>query len=86
MLGSGPAGHTGGVTCVRWGGEGLIYTSSRDRTIKIWSEKKWTTVRTLSGHGHWVNTMALSKWVLPFPCECHALPFDSKGSGAPLPL
>ena len=30
------SGHTHSVTCVKWGGEGLIYTSSQDRTIKVW--------------------------------------------------
>jgi ribosome assembly protein 4 len=29
-------GHTAAVSCIRWGGEGLIYTASRDRTIKVW--------------------------------------------------
>jgi WD40 repeat protein len=24
------------VTSVRWGGEGLIYSGSQDRTIKVW--------------------------------------------------
>lgn len=24
------------VTCVKWGGEGLIYSGSQDRTIKVW--------------------------------------------------
>ena len=33
------SGHTRCVTCVRWGGEGLIYTSSQDRTIKVWRAK-----------------------------------------------
>ena len=33
------SGHTHCVTCVRWGGEGLIYTSSQDRTIKVWRAK-----------------------------------------------
>lgn len=28
--------HTKSVTCIRWGGEGLIYSSSQDRTIKVW--------------------------------------------------
>ena len=31
--------HTDCVTCVQWGGEGLLYTSSRDRTIKVWRPK-----------------------------------------------
>ena len=30
------SGHTHSVTCVKWGGEGLLYTSSQDRTIKVW--------------------------------------------------
>ena len=29
-------GHLQSVTCVKWGGEGLIYTASQDRTIKVW--------------------------------------------------
>ena len=28
--------HTKSVTCIKWGGEGLIYSSSQDRTIKVW--------------------------------------------------
>lgn len=28
--------HTQSVTCVKWGGDGLIYSSSQDRTIKVW--------------------------------------------------
>lgn len=31
------SGHTDSVECVKWGGEGLIYTASRDRTIKVWA-------------------------------------------------
>ena len=33
------SGHTHCVTCVQWGGEGLLYTSSQDRTIKVWRAK-----------------------------------------------
>ena len=33
------SGHTHCVTYVRWGGEGLLYTSSQDRTIKVWRIK-----------------------------------------------
>ena len=29
-------GHTQSVTCLRWGGKDLIYSSSQDRTIKVW--------------------------------------------------
>lgn len=52
--------HTMIVTCVRWGGEGLVYSSSRDCCINVWSADEGKLVRTLKGHAHWVNTMALS--------------------------
>lgn len=29
-------GHSKAVTSVKWGGNGLIYTSSQDRTIKVY--------------------------------------------------
>lgn len=57
-------GHTDSVECVRWGGEGLIYTASRDRTIIVWaieeSKSRAKVVRTLSGHAHRVNSIALN--------------------------
>ncbi|XP_047503977.1 notchless protein homolog 1 [Pieris napi] len=53
-------GHSKAVTCVKWGGTGLIYTSSQDRTIKVWRAEDGILCRTLEGHAHWVNTMALS--------------------------
>lgn len=28
--------HTQSVTCVKWGGTGLIYSSSQDRSIRVW--------------------------------------------------
>lgn len=31
--------HTKSVTVVKWGGTGLLYTSSQDRTIKVWRAK-----------------------------------------------
>ncbi|OMJ12399.1 Notchless protein-like protein, partial [Smittium culicis] len=52
-------GHTSAVTCVCWGGDGILYTSSQDKTIKMWnSEGK--LIKTLSGHAHWVNSLAIS--------------------------
>ncbi|KAI7867881.1 WD40-repeat-containing domain protein [Spinellus fusiger] len=51
--------HTAAVTCVKWGGEGLIYSASQDKTIKVWNSNG-SLVKTLQGHGHWVNTLALS--------------------------
>lgn len=53
-------GHIGSVTCVRWGGMNRIYTSSQDKTIKMWNSKTWTCLHTLSSHSHWVNHLALS--------------------------
>nr|XP_033778783.1 notchless protein homolog 1 [Geotrypetes seraphini]XP_033778784.1 notchless protein homolog 1 [Geotrypetes seraphini]XP_033778785.1 notchless protein homolog 1 [Geotrypetes seraphini] len=53
-------GHTQSVTGVKWGGDGLIFSSSQDRTIKVWRAQDGVLCRTLHGHAHWVNTMALS--------------------------
>ncbi|XP_054712384.1 notchless protein homolog 1-like [Uloborus diversus] len=52
--------HTAGITCVKWGGTGLIYSSSQDRTIIVWRASDGTLCRTLQAHGHWVNTIALN--------------------------
>lgn len=52
--------YTSGVTCVRWGGEGYIYSASRDRTIKVWDEATGAQVRSCQSHGHWVTTMGLN--------------------------
>ena len=40
-------GHSQSVTCVRWGGEGLIYTSSHDRTVKVWRDHDVSYVHVL---------------------------------------
>ena len=54
-------GHVSSVSCVRWGGEGLLFTGSHDRTCKVWAaEDQGKLVRTLEGHAHWVNCLALS--------------------------
>ncbi|TPX37936.1 hypothetical protein SeMB42_g06784 [Synchytrium endobioticum] len=53
-------GHSGPVMCVKWGGEGLVYTASRDKSIKVWAAASGKLVRTLEGHAHWVNHLALS--------------------------
>ncbi|KAL9245263.1 hypothetical protein vseg_018937 [Gypsophila vaccaria] len=54
------SGHTKSVTCVKWGGDGLIYTGSQDCTIKVWETKEGKLIRELKVHGHWVNSLALS--------------------------
>lgn len=75
------AGHLDSIESVKWGGEGLIYTASRDRTIKVWNASEGEgkgrvglLVRTLVGHGHRVNTLAVS-------CDyiCRTGPFDHYG-------
>lgn len=77
------SGHQQGVSCIRWGGTGLIYSASQvrhawlslsdriwvpsltsssfqDRTVKVWRSEDGALCRTLQGHAHWVNTLALS--------------------------
>ncbi|PNY29128.1 WD repeat protein [Tolypocladium capitatum] len=54
------SGHKSSVSCVRWGGTGLIYTGSHDKTVKIWNAEKGILVHTLSAHAHWINHLALS--------------------------
>ena len=72
-------GHSDGVEVVRWGGEGLLYTASRDKTILIWAfddvaRDRFKLIRTLSGHGHRINSIALNTDVLT-----RSGPFDHKG-------
>uniref|UniRef100_A0A8C5T4J1 Notchless protein homolog 1 n=1 Tax=Malurus cyaneus samueli TaxID=2593467 RepID=A0A8C5T4J1_9PASS len=81
--------HTQSVTCVKWGGDGLLYSSSQDRTIKVWRGQDGVLCRTLQGHAHWVNTMALSTdYVLRTgafePAEATINPQDVRGSLAEL--
>ena len=52
--------HAKAVSKVVWGGEGLIYTASRDTSINVWDATDGKLVRQLKGHGHWVNTLAIS--------------------------
>lgn len=54
------SGHTKSVTVVKWGGTGLLYTASQDRTVKVWRASDGILCRTLEGHAHWVNTLALN--------------------------
>ena len=77
-------GHGGSVECVRWGGEGLLYTASRDKTIMVWAERDegdkdrghpFKLIRVLKGHAHRVNFIALSTDYL-----CRTGAFDHTGS------
>ena len=61
-------GHSDSVEAIRWGGTGLIYSCSRDRMIKVWAvdgddnygSNQHKLVRTLTGHAHRINTLALN--------------------------
>jgi ribosome assembly protein 4 len=54
------SGHKGSVSCVRWGGTGMIYTGSHDKSVRVWDAVKGTLVHNFTAHGHWVNHIALS--------------------------
>jgi ribosome assembly protein 4 len=70
-------GHTDSVEAIQWGGEGFLYSASRDRTIKVWNvdEGRYILVRTLTGHGHRVNTLAVSS-----AYTLRTGPFDHRGT------
>lgn len=54
------SGHTACVTCVKWGGQDLIYSSSQDRTVMVWSAQDGSQLAKWTGHAHWVNFLALN--------------------------
>lgn len=54
------AGHTKGITGIKWGGDGNIYSCAQDCTIRVWSVEQKTCIKVLQGHAHWVNTIAMS--------------------------
>lgn len=54
------SGHSMSVTCIKWSANGLIYSSSQDRTVKVWRGSDGTMCRSLDGHAHWINTLALN--------------------------
>ena len=62
-------GHTHCVTCVRWGGEGLIYTSSQDRTIRVWRASD-VSRREMRVCAYENSPLTCS----PFPSHHHPLP------------
>eukprot|EP00672_Neobodo_designis_P028469 CAMPEP_0174853838 /NCGR_PEP_ID=MMETSP1114-20130205/29597_1 /TAXON_ID=312471 /ORGANISM="Neobodo designis, Strain CCAP 1951/1" /LENGTH=516 /DNA_ID=CAMNT_0016088505 /DNA_START=48 /DNA_END=1595 /DNA_ORIENTATION=- len=54
------SGHQACVTCVKWGGDGQIFSSSQDKSIMVWDAATGSPTQQLQGHGHWVNFLALS--------------------------
>jgi ribosome assembly protein 4 len=61
-------GHTDSIEAVKWGGQNLLYTASRDRSIIVWAldeaKQRAKHVRTLLGHGHRINALALNTDIL----------------------
>lgn len=51
--------HQASVSCVIWGGQGLIYTGSHDRIVSVW-RPDGTYCRALKGHAHWINSLAVN--------------------------
>ncbi|CAH8312831.1 unnamed protein product [Eruca vesicaria subsp. sativa] len=57
------SGHTQAVTCVKWGGDGTIYTGSQDSTIRMWEitqKGQGVLKHILTDHAGWVNSLGLS--------------------------
>jgi ribosome assembly protein 4 len=76
-------GHSDSVESVKWGGEGLLYTASRDKTIQVWAQRGpadpnqqalFKLVRVLNGHAHRINHLSLSTDYL-----CRTGAFDHTG-------
>ena len=44
---------------MKWGGNNLLYSCSRDRTIKIWTDEG-KLIKTLTGHAHRINFLSLN--------------------------
>ena len=72
------AGHTDSVEAVRWGGQGLVYTASRDRQVLVWAveddRSRGKVVRSLAGHAHRINALALNT-----DAVLRSGPFDHRG-------
>lgn len=57
------SGHTDSVEALTFGGDLRLYSASRDRTVKVWQfdgKKTYSLEKTLTGHAHRVNALALS--------------------------
>lgn len=67
-------GHKSAVTCVKWGGLGDIYSTSHDKSVRVWSSKDGRLIHNLQAHAHWVNHMALST-----DFALRTGPYDHKG-------
>ena len=70
------SGHTNSVSCVRWGGQGLLYTGSHDKTVRVWDMNAGgKCINIMKNHAHWVNHLSLSS-----DYAMRIGPFDHTGS------
>ncbi|GAV48939.1 hypothetical protein ZYGR_0N03440 [Zygosaccharomyces rouxii] len=75
------SGHTNSVSCVKWGGQGLLYTGSHDKTIRVWDIKAGgKCINILKSHAHWVNHLSLST-----DYAIRVGPFGPDGKASPSP-
>ena len=70
------SGHTNSVSCVKWGGQGIIYSGSHDKTVRCWDmDADGKCINILKSHGHWINHLSLSS-----DYALRTGPFDHTGS------
>lgn len=55
------SGHTNSVSCVKWGGQNILYSGSHDKTVRCWDMKQdGKCINILKNHAHWINHLSLS--------------------------
>lgn len=55
------SGHASSVSCIKWGGQNVLYSGSHDKTIRCWDMKlDGKCINILKSHAHWVNHLSLS--------------------------
>lgn len=51
--------HSDSISKVIWSGENIIYTSSRDKSLRSWGDTG-ELIEVYNGHAHWINTMSIN--------------------------
>ena len=57
-------GHDDSIRELVLGKDGLLYSASVDKTVKVWSLDTWKCVRTIHGHADLLFALALGNRVL----------------------